>query len=73
MIRIFNSVSLFSSSLILPLIIESANSYASITSFNLASMSFLLFNIVSFKLDIAVSKFVCIELIASCKELSASL
>ena len=56
MIRLFNSVSLFSSSFILPLITESANSYALITSFNFDSMSFLLFSIVSFKLDIAVSK-----------------
>ena len=56
LIRLFNSTSLFSSSLILPLIIESANSYALITSFSLASISFLLFKIESFKLDIAVSK-----------------
>ena len=58
MIRLFNSTSLFSNSLILPLIIESASSYALITSFNLASMSFLLFKIESFKLEIAVSKLV---------------
>ena len=72
-IRLFNSVSLSTSSWILPLIIESASSYALITSFSLASISFLLFNIVSFKLDIAVSKFDCTVLIATCKDLSASL
>ncbi len=52
--------------------IESASSYALITSFNFASISFLLFSIVSFKFDIAVSKFVCIVLIASCNALSAN-
>ena len=56
MIRLFNSVSLFSSSLILPLITESANSYALITSFSFLSISFLLFTITTLKLNIAVSK-----------------
>ena len=72
MIRLFNSVSLFSSSFILPLITESANSYALITSFNFDSMSFLLFSIVSFKLDIAVSKLAWTLSIASRNVLSAN-
>ena len=73
MIRLFNSASLFSNSLILQLITESASSYALITSFNFVSISFLLFSIVSVKFDIAVSKFDCTELIAACSDVSASL
>ena len=67
----FNSTSLFSKSVIFPLITRSASSYAFTAAFNLLSISSLLFDIVSFKSVTALSRFVWTLLIAFCKASSA--